>query len=87
MLKQQMQVQVYSKCKSTLSLSQLRLVPKVGQWGQLSLRVVQLQKFIKWNKLNYPQTQGYNHLQKNTKCYNDYTIYKDTTRYRRYKEV
>ena len=37
-----------------------------------------LQEVYKLNKLSYPQTQGYNYLQKNTKCYNDYTIYKDT---------
>jgi hypothetical protein len=30
------------------------------------------------NKLSYPQTQGYNYLQKNIKCYNNYTIHKDT---------
>jgi hypothetical protein len=69
--------------KSALSLSQLRLVPKVGQWGQLCLRVVYY-KSLQVNQLNYPKPQGYYYLQKNTKCYNYYTItkiqqiYKDT---------
>jgi hypothetical protein len=31
--------------KSALSLSQLRLVPKVGQWGQLVFKGGLLQKF------------------------------------------
>jgi hypothetical protein len=52
-----MQSASLSICQSTLSLSQLRLVPKVGQWGQLSLGVVQLQKYYNLNKLNYPQTK------------------------------
>jgi hypothetical protein len=42
-----MQSASLSICQSTLSLSQLRLVPKVGQWGQLSLGVVQLQSVYK----------------------------------------
>ena len=53
-------------------------MPKVGQWGQLSLRVVQLQKFYKWSDLKLPQTKDYEYLQKNYKCYNVYTIYKNT---------
>ena len=54
MLRQQMQNAILSICQSALSLSQLRLVHKVGQWDQLSLRVVQLQKYYNLNKLNYP---------------------------------
>ena len=71
------------KCKFILNVSQLRLVPKVGQWGQLMFEGGLLQEVYKLNKLSYPQTQGYNYLQKNTKCYNDYTIYKDITRYKK----
>ena len=35
-----------------------------------------LQSVYKWNKLNYPQLKDYNYLQKNQRCYNDYTRYK-----------
>ena len=40
-----MQSAILSKCQSAISLSQLKLEPKVGQWGQLSLRVVYCKVF------------------------------------------
>ena len=52
-------------------------MPKVGQWGQLSLRVVYY-KVLQYEQVKLPQTKDYIYLQKNYKCYNVYTIYKNT---------
>jgi hypothetical protein len=38
MQRQQCKMQKFL-CQGSLSLGQLRLVPKVGQWGQLNVRV------------------------------------------------
>ena len=46
-------------CQENPSLSQLRLVPKVGQWGQLSLRVVYY-KGLQSEQVKLPQTKAYN---------------------------
>jgi hypothetical protein len=47
MFKQQCKCKSNLNAKSALSLSQLRLVPKVGQWGQLRFKGGLLQKFYK----------------------------------------
>ena len=57
-------------------------MPKVGQWGQLCLRVVQLQKVYKWNQVKLPQTKitfTYKELQSVTKFT---TCTRDTKRYK-----
>jgi hypothetical protein len=76
-----MQVQVYSKCKSTFSLSQLRLVPKVGQMGSTKFEGGLLQKCLQVKVHKTTPNQGLELLTKIYNCYNVYTIYKDTTRY------
>ena len=45
-----MQSASLSICQSAISLSQLRLVPKVGQWGQLSFKGGSITKVlqVKW---------------------------------------
>jgi hypothetical protein len=65
--------------KSALSLSQLRLVPKVGQWGQLCVRVFRYNKFtIKSNQTTQtPKIRiTYKIIQVTTKRYKD-TIIQD----------
>jgi hypothetical protein len=62
--------------QAALSLSQLRLVPKVGQWGQLCVRVVRYNKFtIKSNQTT--QTPKIRITYKIIQCYNKYERYKD----------
>ena len=77
-----MQSASLSICQSALSLSQLRLVPKVGQWSQLSLRVVYY-KGIQYEQVKLPQTKDYKYFQKNERC----TTITQNTKIQRYKKM
>jgi hypothetical protein len=54
MQRQQCNVQQFNYDKQSLFLGQLRLVPKIGQWGQLEFEGFRLHKIYKeYNDYNY----------------------------------
>jgi hypothetical protein len=81
MIKQQMQSASLIYLKVSPFLSQLRLVPKVGQWGQLKFEGGLLQKsFTSETSLNYPKPQvtiSHKRILSVTNVYNIHKRYKD----------
>jgi hypothetical protein len=63
MLRQRMQSARLIKCQANLSLSQLRLVPKIGQGGQLCSRGVELQNITSITKVTINPQQRYKYSQ------------------------
>ena len=55
-------------------------MPKVGQWGQLKFEGGLLQECLQVKVHKTTPNQRFTIIQKNSKCYNVYTIYKLVTK-------
>jgi hypothetical protein len=79
MFKQQCKCKSILNAKLALSLSQLRLVPKVGQWGQLKFQgwfIIKVLQINQFKLLKDPRLLSLTKRILNVTNY--YTIYKDT---------